>query len=85
MDFSKALQLLKEGKKLQRSGWKTNCFVFLVSGSEFKVNRAPLNEFFDHETIIEYQPHIDVCIGNRVSVWDAQTMDILAEDWCIHG
>lgn len=85
MDFSDALDLIKRGAKLQRAGWPKNVFVFLVPGSEFPVNRHPLNTIFSMGDMVEYSPHIDVCIGIKISVWDAQTMDILANDWEIYG
>lgn len=85
MNFSDALDLIKKGAKMQRAGWPKDVFVFLVPGSEFEVNRHPLNLWFKMGERVKYASHIDVCIGNNVSVWDAQTMDILAEDWEIHG
>lgn len=85
MNFSEALDLIKRGSKLYRHGWPKDVFVFLVSNSEFEVNRLPLSSIFKLGTKIKYSSHIDVCIGTNVSVWDAQTMDILAEDWEIHG
>lgn len=85
MNFSEALDLIKRGARLQRKGWPKDVFVFLVPGSEFQVNRHPLNTIFKMGEMVKYSPHIDVCIGTNVSVWDAQTMDILGEDWEIHG
>jgi len=85
MNFSDALELIKKGARMQRAGWPKDVFVFLVPGSEFVVNRYPLNVIFPQGTQVKYNAHIDVCIGNNVSVWDAQTMDILGEDWEIHG
>ena len=47
MDFSNALIEIKAGKLLSRSGWNgKGMFVFLVNGSQFKVNRAPLLGIF---------------------------------------
>jgi hypothetical protein len=85
MNFSEALELIKKDEKLRRKGWNNNVFVFLVPGSEFVVNRHPLDKMFKPGIKITYAPHIDVCIGENVSVWDAQTMDILGEDWEIYA
>jgi len=85
MNFSEALELIKDGTQMRRAGWGDNVFVFLVPGSEFEVNRLPLSTMFKPGTRVQYSPHIDVCIGQNVSVWDAQTMDILAGDWEIYG
>ena len=35
-------------------------FVYLVHGSEFEVNRAPLNAVFKMGEKIIYRPHIDM-------------------------
>lgn len=85
MNFSEALELIKNGTRMRRAGWPSNVCVFLVVGSEFEVNRLPLSAMFKPGTRVKYSPHIDVCIGENVSVWDAQTMDILGEDWEIYG
>lgn len=84
MDFSEALEHIKDGDKLRRKGWGYGAFVFLVPGSEFQKDRHPLPAIFPEDSRIRCSPHINVCIGDRVSVWDAQTMDILAEDWEIY-
>lgn len=81
MEFSEALDHLKKGAKMKRAGWPDNVFIFYVPGSTFSVNRLPLSTVFPLGHEATYAPHIDVCIGSNVSVWDAQTMDILGTDW----
>ena len=43
--FSEALMLVKDGKRVGRREWKNARCIFLVAGSTFTVNRAPLNQF----------------------------------------
>jgi hypothetical protein len=88
MNFGQALELLKEGKKLTRTGWNglrpdgSPMYVFLVNGSTFKVNRAPLDTMFEEGTMINYKPHLDmVHADNSVGVWFSNTNDVLATDW----
>ena len=88
MNFGQALELIKQGKKLTRTGWNGRrangepMYVFLVNGSTFKVNRPPLNQMFDEGTEITYKPHLDMChADDSIGVWVAVTNDILAEDW----
>lgn len=85
MNFSEALDLIKRGSRMRRAGWPSDVFVFLVPASEFEVNRLPLSVVITPGTRVRYAPHIDVCIGSNVAVWDAQTMDIMGEDWELHG
>jgi Protein of unknown function (DUF2829) len=83
MNFGQALELLKDGKKVERQGWNEGgMFLFLVPGSTFKVNRAPLLGIYPEGTEISYLPHIDMktAQGNVVP-WLASQTDVLAEDW----
>ena len=86
MNFGQALEVLKQGHKVARQGWNgKNMFLFLVPGSTFKVNRAPLLGIYPEGTEVNYCPHIDMkTADNKVVPWLASQTDILAEDWCIH-
>lgn len=80
--FEAALSLIKSGKKAARRGWKNVTFIFLVQGSEFEVNRAPLNQFFSVGTKVKYNPHIDVVgTDGSIGVWTPTNFDVLSEDW----
>jgi hypothetical protein len=83
LTFGAALSLLKGGRKLQRDGWNgKGMFVFLVDGSRFTVNRAPLLGIFPEGTEIEYRPHIDIKnVDGSISTWVPSIGDIMAEDW----
>lgn len=83
MNFGQALEHLKRGERVQRAGWNgTGMFVFLVPGSTFSVNRAPLLGIYPEGTEINYQPHIDMKTAQDTVVpWLASQTDVLAEDW----
>ena len=82
MNFSEALTLIKEGKKVGRVEWKNAKAVFLVDGSKFQVNRAPLNKVFSEGTEVTYRPHIDMLgADDTIGTWAPSMVDILAEDW----
>lgn len=85
MDFSQALDEIKCGQLLKRTGWNgKDQFVFLVNGSQFKVNRAPLLGIFEEGMEINYRPHIDMKYQDgSVGVWLASMGDIMAEDWTV--
>ena len=84
MNFSEALVAIKEGKKLSRARWMDANHVFLVAGSDFEVNRAPLNTMFDEGTKVTYRPHIDM-VGSDglVGTWQPSSIDLFADDWAI--
>lgn len=83
MNFSKALEIIKSGKKVQRSGWNgKEMFIFLVPGSEFLANRPPLLGIYPEGTPIRYHAHIDMKTAQGYIVpWLASQSDILADDW----
>lgn len=83
MNFSQALDLIKEGKKLTRANWNgKGMFAYLVEGSKFTVNRAPLNAIYPEGTEITYRPHIDLkAADGTCGVWSISNNDALAEDW----
>ena len=85
MDFSLALKSLKEGYKVSRMGWNgKGMFIFLVPGSVFKVNRAPLLGIYPEGTEIKYHGHVDMKTADgQIVPWLCSQTDMLAEDWGI--
>lgn len=82
-DFGWALRQLRSGKKVSRSGWNgKGMFLFLVPGSKFVVNRAPLLGIYPEGKRITYQPHIDMKTAQDTVVpWLASQGDMLSDDW----
>lgn len=85
LTFGQAVTALKCGHKVAREGWNgKGMFLFLVPGSQFQVNRAPLLGIYPEGTTINYQPHIDMKTAQDTVVpWLASQSDILAEDWVL--
>lgn len=83
MTFSEALELIKDGHCVARSGWNgKGMFIFLVKGSTFMVNREPLQSILGEGTVVNYLPHIDMKTADGSIVpWLASQTDIMAEDW----
>lgn len=83
MDFSEALQGVKNGYKVARQGWNgKNMFIFLVPGSVFKVNRPPLLGIYPEGTEIKYHGHVDMKTADgQIVPWLCSQTDMLAEDW----
>lgn len=83
LNFGHALEALKAGKKVARKGWNgKNMFIFLVPGSTFKVNRAPLLGIYPEGTEINYHGHIDMRTADgQIVPWLASQTDVQANDW----
>lgn len=85
MSFGHALHALKAGKRVARAGWNgKGMFLFLVPGSRFTVNRAPLLGIYPEGTQIDYHAHIDMKTAQGYVVpWLASQADMLSDDWQI--
>lgn len=83
--FGEALDVLKRGGRVAREGWNgKGMFLFLVPGSTFTVNRAPLLGIYLEGTVIDYHSHIDMKTAQGYVVpWLASQADMLAEDWTV--
>lgn len=83
LNFGDAIALLKQGYKVTRQGWNgKDMFLFLVPGSTFSVNRAPLLGIYPEGTEVQYHAHIDMKTAQGYVVpWLASQADMLAEDW----
>lgn len=84
-NFGTALDYLKSGCRVARSGWNgKNMFLFLVPGSTFQVNRPPLLGIYPEGTTIDCCPHIDMrTADSKIVPWLASQTDVLAEDWIL--
>lgn len=78
-----AIKQMQNGSRVARAGWNgKGMFLFLVPGSTFKVNRAPLLGIYPEGTEINYQPHVDMKTAQDTVVpWLASQSDLLANDW----
>ena len=82
MDFGKAIQLLKEGKRLQRNGWNgKGQYVELATNISYKNSNDEIINV-EHDNIgnkaIAFVGTSGVQLG-----WLASQADMLAEDWKI--
>lgn len=82
-NFSTALEGVKKGERWARAGWNgKGMFIYLVAGSHFKVNRAPLNRHFSDGTDMQYHAHVDMFTAQGYAVpWVVSQADLLADDW----
>lgn len=94
MNFGKAIEALKEGKKVARSGWNgKGMFLYMTTGSvvsldEMKSETANYIRSFCKDKgmdEIEICPHIDMKTADNKLVigWLASQTDTLSEDWMI--
>lgn len=87
MNFGQALEELKKGGKVTRSGWNgKDMFIYLVKGNTIPVSNLR-NEAHEHlkdlRQEVDINPHIDMkaADGDIVVGWLASQTDMLSEDW----
>lgn len=87
MTLGLAIEAMKLGARVARAGWNgKGMFLFLVPGSRFTVNRAPLLGIYPEGTVVDYHPHIDMKTAQGYVVpWLASQADMLSDDWEIVG
>ena len=80
-----AVKQMQNGSRVCREGWNgKGMFVFLVPGSRFAVNRAPLLGIYPEGTVIDYRPHADMKTADgQIVPWVCSQSDLLATDWQI--
>lgn len=82
MDFGRAIQLLKVGKRVQRQGWNgKNQYIELANNISYKnANNEIVN--VEHDAIGNKAIAFVGTSGTQIG-WLASQADMLAEDWKI--
>lgn len=94
MNFGKAIEALKAGKKVARAGWNgKGMFLYLTKGSNVQLDEVKaetanhLRAFCNDRGMDSLQigSHIDMKAADNSIVigWLASQTDMLAEDWVI--
>ena len=90
MNFGQALEALKTGKRVSRSGWNgKGMFLFYNPSSEVKITEGrPLAASFPVGTECKMLPYIMMKTadeGLNFVPWLASQTDVLGEDWGVVG
>lgn len=85
MDFGKAIDKLKEGKKVARKGWNgKDMFLFLRKGRKI-TGVHPDAKMVEGTGKTEFESRDHICMkdaqGKCVVGWLASQTDILSNDW----
>jgi len=90
MNFGKAIELLKDGKKVAREGWNgKDMFIYHVKGRVVPVEELRSEAFFHYplkkDADVKLCDHVDMksADGSIVVGWNASQTDMLATDWLV--
>jgi hypothetical protein len=85
MNFGKAIESLKEGSRVGRSGWNgKGMFLYYVPAASYPANRNTFNTMVGvfPDDMVPYCAYIAMKTAqDNVVPWLASQTDILAEDW----
>lgn len=79
MNFGKAIEALKEGKKVARSGWNgKRMYLFLCFPASIEPKAENVEIYSARQSIAIRTADSSIIVG-----WNASQEDMLAEDWMI--
>ena len=81
MNFGKAIEALKDGKKVARKGWNgKGMFVYYVPGGAYPTQTEVAKREFGKYAA--YNPYFAIkTVMETISTWVPSVNDCLAEDW----
>lgn len=87
MNFGQAIEALKQGRKVARTGWNgKGMFVYYVAAAAYPASNNPkgtMRGVFPGD-MVPYRDYIAMkTVDNQVVPWTASQSDVLAEDWVI--
>jgi hypothetical protein len=83
MNFGEALQCLKDGKRVARTGWNgKDMFVYLVPAASYPVQTGAAREYFGDGSLVPYRAYLALkTADDDVATWAPSCSDVLADDW----
>lgn len=87
ISFGQALQALKAGARLARTGWNgRGMFIYLVPAASYPVQTGAAKAHFGAGAMVPYNAYLAIKnVDETVSTWVPSVNDCLAEDWVIVG
>lgn len=85
LNFGEALNKLKRGNKLARSGWNgKGMFVYLVPAAEYPARTGVAKDYFGENSLVPYAAYFAIKnVNDTVSTWVPSVNDCLADDWLV--
>lgn len=83
VDFSRALELIKDGRAMTRIPWRGQCVIFLEAGTVITTEEDAFGGAIPSRSIVERPDALQAySIPLRmITPWSPTQRDMLAEDW----
>lgn len=87
MNFGAALEAIKAGKRIARTGWNgKGMFVYFVPPASYPVQTGAAKAHFGEGAMVPYNAYMAIKnVDGTVSTWVPSVNDCLATDWGIIG
>ncbi len=85
LTFGLAVEALKLGKKVARTGWNgKGMFVYFVPAASYPAQTVAAKSHFGEGAMVPYAAYMAIKnVNETVSTWVPSVNDVLAEDWCV--
>jgi len=82
--FGSAIQALKQGYKVARSGWNGGgMFAYYVPEASYPAQTGVAKSHFGENATVPYRAYLALKTAQEdIATWAPSTSDALAEDWC---
>lgn len=83
MDFGQALDAIKTGQRVARTGWNgQGMFAYLVPAASYPAQTGAAKAHFGEEAMVPYRAYLALKTAQGdVATWAPSCSDVLAEDW----
>ena len=87
MNFGAALEAIKAGKRIARTGWNgKGMFVYFVPPASYPVQTGAAKAHFGEGAMVPYNAYMAIKnVDGTVSTWVPSVNDCLASDWGVVG
>lgn len=85
LTFGLALEALKAGHKVARSGWNgIGMFVYLVPANAYPAQSEVAKSYWGEGALVPYRAYLALKgVDGTVATWAPSTSDALADDWSV--
>lgn len=83
LNFGQALEALKAGKRVARTGWNgKGMFLYLVPANSYPAQTGAAKLYWGDDALVPYGAYIAMKTAQEnVVPWLASQTDVLTEDW----
>lgn len=85
LSFGDAIEALKVGKRVARSGWNgKGMFIYMVPANSYPAQTDAAKAFFGDGSMVPYNAYFALKgVNDTIDTWVASISDTLAEDWVV--